>query len=297
VAQHLEIISKTFPTNQNSAHGIYDEYQVTNDESHENPGTPGTKLKDLRNNLKMLCHPICNWLYAALTCWYVGHEVKSHVKSSHTHERVGLCVCIYMYMYVCTWVMSHAAGSQWNIYLFTDVNASHTQSQVTSRVISHTWTRGSVCVCIYVYVYMYMYVCTWVMCMPMRPARRTWVTSPYEWVMSHIYASHVSNMNEPCHTYERFMSHIWTSHVPGGAPGAVKIRISISVTHESWVMSHESWIMSHSCVCICMCIYIHIYVYICMYIYMCIYIYIYTYACIYTYVHVYTYIYIFIYIR
>ena len=24
VAQHLEIISKTFPTNQNSAHGIYD---------------------------------------------------------------------------------------------------------------------------------------------------------------------------------------------------------------------------------------------------------------------------------
>ena len=23
-AQHLEIISKTFPTNQNSAHGIYD---------------------------------------------------------------------------------------------------------------------------------------------------------------------------------------------------------------------------------------------------------------------------------
>jgi len=33
------------------------------DESHENPGTPGTKLKVLRNNLKMLCHPICNWLY------------------------------------------------------------------------------------------------------------------------------------------------------------------------------------------------------------------------------------------
>ena len=24
VAQHLEIVSKTFPTNQNSAHGMYD---------------------------------------------------------------------------------------------------------------------------------------------------------------------------------------------------------------------------------------------------------------------------------
>ena len=38
VAQNLEIISKTFSTNQNSARGIYDEYQVMNDKSHENPG-------------------------------------------------------------------------------------------------------------------------------------------------------------------------------------------------------------------------------------------------------------------
>ena len=65
VAQHPESMSETFPTNQNSAHGIYDEYQVINDESHENPGTPGTKLKVFRNNLKMLCHPICKWLYVA----------------------------------------------------------------------------------------------------------------------------------------------------------------------------------------------------------------------------------------
>jgi len=62
VAQHLEIISKTFPMNQNSARGIYDKYQVIDHESHEIPGTPGTKLKVFRNNLKMLCHPICNWL-------------------------------------------------------------------------------------------------------------------------------------------------------------------------------------------------------------------------------------------
>jgi len=31
--------------------------------SNKNPGTPGTKLKVFRNNLKMVCHPICNWLY------------------------------------------------------------------------------------------------------------------------------------------------------------------------------------------------------------------------------------------
>jgi len=61
-AQNLEIIFNTFSTNQNSAHGIYDEYQVIKDKSHENPGTPGTKLKVFRNHLEILCHPICNWL-------------------------------------------------------------------------------------------------------------------------------------------------------------------------------------------------------------------------------------------
>jgi len=41
----------------------------------------------------------------------------------------------------------------------------------------------------------------------------------YEWVMSHIcismshiWMSHVTHMNESCHTYERVMSHIWMSH-------------------------------------------------------------------------------------
>jgi len=35
----------------------------------------------------------------------------------------------------------------------------------------------------------------------------------YEWIMSHIWMSHVSDMNESCHTYEWVMSHIWMSHV------------------------------------------------------------------------------------
>jgi len=58
VAQHLESISKTFPTKQNSARVMYDDCQVINGESHENPGTPGTKLKVFRNNLRMLRHTI-----------------------------------------------------------------------------------------------------------------------------------------------------------------------------------------------------------------------------------------------
>jgi len=50
----------------------------------------------------------------------------------------------------------------------------------------------------------------------------------YEWVMSHIWMSHVTYMNESCHTYwcvtsdyKFVMSHTWMSHV----------------TH-AWVMSH-----------------------------------------------------------
>jgi len=35
----------------------------------------------------------------------------------------------------------------------------------------------------------------------------------YEWVMSHIQMSYVTHMNESCHTYRWVMSHIWMSHV------------------------------------------------------------------------------------
>ena len=38
-------------------------------------------------------------------------------------------------------------------------------------------------------------------------------THIYERVMSNICMSHVTHMNESCHTSERVMSHIWTSHV------------------------------------------------------------------------------------
>jgi len=34
----------------------------------------------------------------------------------------------------------------------------------------------------------------------------------YEWVMSNVWKSHVTHMNESCHTYECVMSHIRTSH-------------------------------------------------------------------------------------
>ena len=93
--QHPESISKTFPTNQNSADGIYDQYQVINDESHENPGTPagGTRLKVFKNNMEMLCRPFRNWLYkwmCTFVCVSCLRETRMwmialHVSIMHTH--------------------------------------------------------------------------------------------------------------------------------------------------------------------------------------------------------------------
>jgi len=40
------------------------------DKSRENPGTPGAKLKP-KNNLKIVWHPICNWLYLQFARDYV----------------------------------------------------------------------------------------------------------------------------------------------------------------------------------------------------------------------------------
>jgi len=39
------------------------------------------------------------------------------------------------------------------------------------------------------------------------------ISNMTQWVMSHIWMSHVTHMNESCRTYEWVMSHIWMSHV------------------------------------------------------------------------------------
>jgi len=83
----------------------------------------------------------------------------------------------------------------------------------------------------------------------------------YKWVMSHIWMSHVTHMdesfthmNESCHTYGWVMSHIWMSHVTHTA-------VLPTTQQDEWIMSrawmrhithmnetchtHE-WVMSHT---------------------------------------------------
>jgi len=52
------------------------------------------------------------------------------------------------------------------------------------------------------------------------------------WVMSHIWMSHVTHMNESCYTYEWVMLHIWMSHV----------------THRNESCRTYEWVMSHICI-------------------------------------------------
>ena len=56
----------------------------------------------------------------------------------------------------------------------------------------------------------------------------------HEWVMSHIWMSHVKHMNEWCHAYEWVMSHKWMSHVT---------YMNESCHTNEWVMAH----MNQSC--------------------------------------------------
>jgi len=40
-----------------------------------------------------------------------------------------------------------------------------------------------------------------------------WHHSTHEWVMLHVWTSHVTRMDESCHTYECVVSHVWISHI------------------------------------------------------------------------------------
>ena len=63
--------------------------------------------------------------------------------------------------------------------------------------------------------------------------------------MSHRWTSHVTDMNESCHTYEWVMSHIWMRHATlTNLPVA---NVSESRGRHEWVCCKHEWVMSHIC--------------------------------------------------
>ena len=68
----------------------------------------------------------------------------------------------------------------------------------------------------------------------------------YEWVMSHIWMSQVTHMNESCHTYEWVMSRIGMSHVTRINHTEVCVISQIWMSHGMGVMPREpQWGMNH----------------------------------------------------
>jgi len=88
----------------------------------------------------------------------------------------------------------------------------------------------------------------------------------YEWVMSHIWMSHVPHIHESCHTYEWVMSHIFTSHVTCmneschtyesklwhvSQFACMVMRAYGTHIHESWLIHIYEWVMTHSYISNC----------------------------------------------
>jgi len=156
-------------------------------------------------------------------------------------------VYLHVYIYVYIWLIHMCRGSDlWarssvgfyckNLYIYLRL-------YVYVHIYVFTCTRICICmftsVCIYIYMYVckhvydiWMYKCISIVCRVLRLISR-------ERVMSHIRMSHVTHMNESCHTphfytYGRVMScflplTIWMSH--------------ITHMNESW-HTHE-WVVSH----------------------------------------------------
>jgi len=121
----------------------------------QNSGTPGTKSKFLRNNLKMLCHPICNWLYVAYmneSCHYydsrMTHSYMSRVprmnearfdtyinEACHVHEQVISRLWLTNDSFICEFCYTYKWGMSRHIFKW---GMSHVwMSHVT--LMTHEW--------------------------------------------------------------------------------------------------------------------------------------------------------------
>jgi len=106
--------------------------------------------------------------------------------------------------------------------------AARPQTQI--YIYTHIHMHSYIYIYVYIHIYIYIYICIKISILQLRKnSKREWVMShvwtshvtdlnescpTYEWVMSLIWMSHVSRMNEWCHWSECVMSHIWTSDVP-----------------------------------------------------------------------------------
>jgi len=139
---------------------------------------------------------ICvTWLIHAcdMTCWF----------ECSLRARLGCILYVWRESFICvTWFthmcdMTHSECAP--------ESHSHSAFYVCDMNHSYVWYDSLICVTWLTHrcdeTHHYVCPCT-------IPPERDSSCHTYEWVMSHIWVSHVTHMSESCHTYEWFTSHI-----------------------------------------------------------------------------------------
>jgi len=186
------------------------------------------RRKSFRNNLEILCHPICNWLYMWMT------QVIPSWRTWLIH--MWLISCVRHDVFIC---------GTWHI---TRSRVGHHVSMCAAWIIH-------ICDMTHSYVWHDSFICRWD---ERGDVSHTWMKScpMCEWVMSHMRMSHVSYGNESCLMWmkscaicEWVMSHVWISRVSHVNEVMSHVsRSHVPYANEScliceWVMSHMG--MSH----------------------------------------------------
>jgi len=196
VAQHLEIISKNFQFSTRRTRIlmgfiIYYLVQIVNP-----MGRILVRWKSFRNNLEMLCHPICNWLYDTLgfadesgfmCAWVMAHTYGRYMYDTWGNADESWC------MY--TWVMAHTYGG----HLYdTWGNADESWCMYT-WVMAHTYIwRGA---CIHESWHTHIYDA-------LGNADESWCM--YTWVMAHTYNATYLTHGEMLMSHGACINESWT---------------------------------------------------------------------------------------
>ena len=116
------------------------------DEFHENSGTTDTKLNVFRNNLKVLCHTICNWRYR----WFlVRCEYGCLFCRALLQKRPSISICEYgwfivRYEYAYRWMIVTYECELWHM----NVTYKLWHMNLTDALLSRTVTNASCCTCV-----------------------------------------------------------------------------------------------------------------------------------------------------
>ena len=186
------------------------------------------------------------------------------------------CQIPYVYIHIYIYIYSY-------IYIYVYIHTC-ILLRLNSNVKFHIYVHIYICICIYIYIHIYSHThvhthtqipvtswgsggFTWELRIN-NNVRFRWTlyqdVHTYKWVMSHVWMSHVTHVNESYHTwhvtllirvsahdtrmnesclmYEWVMSHVWMSHVSHNTSHDLFVHVYTWHTCE-WVISHV-W-MSH----------------------------------------------------